>query len=57
MLFGYKSLDLEAGLKLNWALDRHGRYWQIDNPRFLVAWKGIKMRCDKTVLFVYRTLS
>ena len=32
---------------------KQGRYWQIANPRFLVAWNSIKMRCSNTYFYVY----
>ena len=34
--------------------NRHGRYWQIAKPRFIVAWSGIKMRFGNTG-FISRT--
>ena len=32
---------------------RQGRFWQIANHRFLVAWNGIKIVYNNTVFYVY----
>ena len=35
---------------------RHGRYWKIANPRFLVEWNSMKMRCINTVFMLFKKI-
>ena len=37
--------------------NRQGQYWQIANPRFLVAWNGFKMRCSNSFLCLLKKIT
>ena len=54
MYLDVRMFSKKIKIKSNTCIDmfiRHGRYWQISRPRFMVAWNGIKMRCSNTLYF------